>query len=78
MVMGGMFVLESEIYWLVQKLKQLELFGMENTSEYKNILSKVKEKSAKLMKAKAFFENQMKACTKKAIIDASFNNDDDD
>ena len=72
-----MLVLESEIYWLIQKLKQLELFGMENTSKYKNILSKVKAKSAKLVKAKAFFEEQMEACTEKAMIDASFNTHDD-
>lgn len=67
-----MLVLESEIYWLTYKLRQLEAFGLQDTCRYKKILAKVKKLSKKLSKAREFFDQEMQKNTKGYIIKASY------
>ena len=67
-----MFLLESEIYQLTTKLRQLEAFNLVNTESYKQTLIELKTKANKLKKAKAFFQQEMKKHTKDYFIKSSY------
>lgn len=67
-----MFLLESEIYRLTAKLRQLEAFSLLDTKAYKETLIEIKEKATKLKKAKAFFNQEMLKHTKGYLIESSY------
>ena len=67
-----MFLIESEIYRLTAKLRQLEAFSLLGTKTYKESLIEIKEKATKLNKAKAFFNQEMLKHTKEYFIETSY------